>query len=66
MNERVNFYDICHNPQKAWDALSDQIKHAQNDLYIMAANSATLGEMPKDVKQTLRGLQVAIQNLLAE
>ena len=66
MEERVSAYDISHKPQKAWNTFSAQIKHAENDLFILTTNRAKVGEIPRDIKQSLRSLRDAIDRALAE
>ena len=66
MYNRVSYYDICNNKEKAWNTLADQIGYLQNDLFIMCANGANLGAFPKDIKKRLRSLQSYIQRALDE
>ena len=66
MYNRVSYYDIHNNKEKAWNTLADQIGYLQNDLSIMCANGATLGTFPKDIKKRLHSLQSCIQRALDE
>ena len=66
MEERVSAYDIFHRPQKAWNTFSAQIKHAENDLFIITANRANMGEIPRDIQKSLRSLRDTINRALAE
>ena len=62
--DRVNSYDIFNNPAKAWNALSDQIKHLDTDFFIMMANKNTVGEIPQDIQTSLRSLKITIERAL--
>lgn len=62
--DRVSSYDVFHNSQRAWNTLSDQIKHTETDLFIMTANKNRVGEIPQDIRASLRSLQMAIERAL--
>jgi len=66
MEERVsdNYYNIIHHPEKAWNTFSNQISHLQNDLFIVQANTRTLGVIPADILQRLETLKNAIERAL--
>lgn len=61
---RVEYYDICHEPQKAWNTFSDEIKHLENDLFIINANKIKIGEIPADIQKTLFSLKLSIEKAL--
>ena len=63
---RVQSYDIQHNKERAWNTLSDMIKHTDIDLSIMVCNRSTVGDIPNDIKGTLRGLKRTIEIALRE
>lgn len=62
--DRVQSYDLEHNPTKAWNTLSDMIKHLQIDLYIIRVNEQKVGTIPQDIQQELRSLQKDIEKVL--
>lgn len=64
--DRVSSYDISNNPTRAWNTLSDQIKHLENDLFIMTVNKNKVGEIPQDIQASLYSLQIAIKRALKE
>lgn len=66
MEERIsdNYYNIIHCPEKAWNTFSNQISHLQNDLFIVKANTGTLGAMPADILRRLETLKKAIEEAL--
>ena len=61
---RVEYYDICHEPQKAWNTFSDEIKHLENDLFIINAIKINIGESPADIQKTLFSLKLSIERAL--
>lgn len=64
--DRVSGYDIFNNSTKAWNTFSDQIKHLENDLFIMTVNKNKVGEIPQDIQASLHSLQMAIKRVLKE
>lgn len=62
--ERINYYDIHNDPQKAWNILSNEISALENDISIMKNNSETVGEMPWDIQQRLHSLWFKIGLIL--
>ena len=62
--DRVSGYDVFNKPTRAWNTLSDQIKHLEDDLFIMTTNKNKLGEIPQDIRANLRSLQMAIERAL--
>lgn len=62
--DRINSYDVFNNSLKAWNILSDQVKHMETDLFIMIANKNKVGEIPQDIRASLRSLQMAIERAL--
>jgi len=61
---RVSSYDIFNKPARAWNTLSDQIKHLDTDLFIMTINKDKVGEIPQDIRTSLRSLQITIERTL--
>lgn len=62
--DRVSSYDVFNKPTRAWNTFSDQVKHLDTDLFIMTANKDKVGEIPQDIRASLRSLQMAIERVL--
>ena len=56
MIERVEFYDIRNNPQKANCVLSMEIDKVNNDIYICLVGNATTFAIDESTKDSLNHL----------
>ena len=65
MINRPSAFDITNNPISAWNKFSNEINAVSNDLYILTVGArSTMGEMPNDIKNQLRGLAQSIYRMI--
>lgn len=56
MIERITGYHIHNDTNKAWNIIDNEISCITNDIYIVGQNLSTLGEMPADIRLSLKNL----------
>ena len=64
MIERITGYHINNNSDKAWDIINNEINCVSTDIYIVGQNLSTLGEIPADIRLSLKNLIRTVEKVL--
>lgn len=56
MIERITGYHINNDTDKAWDIINNEINSVSIDIYVMSQNLSILGEIPADIRLSLKNL----------